>query len=211
VGSIVTDANAELEPERLANAELGISWTAARWSLRATGFRARLDDAIANVTLGEDAGLILRQRQNAGSIVARGLELEAELRPHPDLRLGAFAALTSSRFRETPELPELQDNRVPQVPRVHLGGFVDWSAPLELSLQAQLRHTGEQFDDDLNELALGGFTVVDALVSRPLGGGLQAFVAVENLLDAEYDVARTPTRSVGWPRTLRAGMRLFLP
>jgi outer membrane receptor protein involved in Fe transport len=211
VGSVVTGANAGLDPEQLTTAELGVSWSGSRGSLRATGFVSRLEDAIANVTLGVDSGLILRQRRNAGAVDARGLELEAELRPHAALRLGLFAAFTSSRFRGTPELPALADNRVPQVPRLHLGAFADWSAPLAAELAAQLRYTGEQFDDDRNELALGAFSVVDAMVSRPVAGGLQVFVAVENLFDTEYDVARTPTRSVGWPRTLRAGLRLFLP
>lgn len=211
VGSVVTDANPALLPERLRSGEIGLVWSGARGSLRATGFLERLEDAIANVTLGEESGLILRQRRNAGEIEAKGVELEAELRPHPDLRLAAFAAFTSSRFRGTPALPDLGGNRVPQVPRVHWGASVDWSAPLRLDLAAQLRHTGEQFDDDRNELALASFTVVDAMLSRPVTGGVHAFVAVENLLDVEYDVARTPLRSVGWPRTLRAGLRLFLP
>jgi outer membrane receptor protein involved in Fe transport len=211
VGSVVTGANPELTPERLTSGELGVSWSGARGSARVTGFVSRLEDAIANVTLAADPELILRERRNAGAVDAHGLELELDFRPHRALRLCAFAAATSSRFRGTPELPELAGNRVPQVPRVHLGASADWSAPFELDLSAQLRHTGEQLDDDRNELALRAFSVVDVAVTRPVGGGLQAFAAVENLLDAEYDVARTPTRSVGWPRTWRAGLRLFLP
>jgi len=27
----------------------------------------------------------------------------------------------------------------------------------------------------------------------------------------EYDVSRTPVVTIGWPRTVRAGLRLFLP
>jgi outer membrane receptor protein involved in Fe transport len=52
---------------------------------------------------------------------------------------------------------------------------------------------------------------VDVSASRELVRGVQAFLAVENLFDAEYDVGRTPIRTVGWPRTLRVGARLFLP
>jgi hypothetical protein len=35
-------------------------------------------------------------------------------------------------------------------------------------------------------------------------------VAGENLTDAEYDVGRTPLRTVGPPRTLRGGLRVRL-
>ena len=39
----------------------------------------------------------------------------------------------------------------------------------------------------------------------------QVYAAVENLLDTEYDVGRTPVRTIGWPRTFRAGVRIFAP
>jgi hypothetical protein len=31
------------------------------------------------------------------------------------------------------------------------------------------------------------------------------------VFNTEYDVARTPLRQIGWPRTFRAGLRLFRP
>jgi len=53
--------------------------------------------------------------------------------------------------------------------------------------------------------------VLDLSVSREILRGLQGFVAVENAFDAEYDVGRTPIRTIGWPRTVRVGARMFLP
>ncbi len=38
-----------------------------------------------------------------------------------------------------------------------------------------------------------------------------AFGTVENLVNMDYDVGRTPVRTIGWPRTVRAGIRVFLP
>lgn len=46
-----------------------------------------------------------------------------------------------------------------------------------------------------------------ALVSRSLSAASHVFVAVENLFDVEYDVGRTPVRTVGWPRSMRVGAR----
>ena len=31
------------------------------------------------------------------------------------------------------------------------------------------------------------------------------------MFDVEYDVARTPVRNIGWPFTIRGGVRVFLP
>jgi hypothetical protein len=45
-------------------------------------------------------------------------------------------------------------------------------------------------------------------VARRVAPGLEAFVAAENLLDAEIEVARTPVRSLAAPRLVRAGLRL---
>jgi hypothetical protein len=34
------------------------------------------------------------------------------------------------------------------------------------------------------------------------------FVSVENVFNADYDAGRTPIRLIGWPRTVRVGLRL---
>ena len=69
---------------------------------------------------------------------------------------------------------------------------------------------GEQNDDDLNteSFILQPYAVWDATVNRAITRGLNAFVAVENILDTEYDTARTPLRQIGWPRTVRVGARV---
>jgi outer membrane receptor protein involved in Fe transport len=63
----------------------------------------------------------------------------------------------------------------------------------------------------LNTLTLNDYVVVDASATRPLTRSLHLFLGVENLFNVEYDTGRTPLRSVGWPRTVRAGVRVFLP
>jgi outer membrane receptor protein involved in Fe transport len=142
---------------------------------------------------------------------ASGVELEADVRPAGKLVLSALAVFTSAHYGASSALPELQDKRVPQVPRYQLGLGASYSDPRALTFQAQLRIPGSQFDDDLNQFELKGFGVLDASATRSLAGGLQIFVGVENLFDAEYDVARTPLRTIGWPRTFRGGLRLYRP
>ncbi len=211
VGNVVTAANPDLGPERLRGVEGGLLISAARASARVTGYWNRLDGAVTNVTLSVTPSLISRERQNADRIGAAGIEVELDVRPVPALQITGTAAAGSSRFLATSVAPELGGNRVPQVPAYQLALGVTWIGPGRLTLAMQARAVGRQFDDDQNHLPLRPFGTIDVFASRPVGRSLHAFVSVENLFDVEYDVGRTPIRTIGWPRTVHAGFRLFLP
>jgi outer membrane receptor protein involved in Fe transport len=206
VGAVTTNANALLAPERLTGVEGGVVFTRGDVSARVTGFFNHLDDAVANVTTAVNT----RQRQNASQIRAAGVEIEADVRPHPAVSVRAFAAFTSSKFRSSEQLPALDGNRVPQVAQWQLGGTFTYADPQYLTTSVQVRGMGDQFDDDLNQFRLGAFGVVDVLVSRTLTHGVNAFFAAENLFDKQYNV-RTNPLTVGWPQTFRAGVRVFFP
>jgi outer membrane receptor protein involved in Fe transport len=206
-GNTQTNANPLLEPERLTSVEGGVLAGFAR----VTAFHNVLNNAISNVTLSSTPALITRERQNTDEVSASGVEIQGDLRPHPRVTVSLFAAFTSSHFSETPKQPAIQGNRVPQVPLYHIGAGLMADAQHIATFSVQARFVGDQFEDDLNELTLEDYVVVDASATRPLTKGLQLFLGVENLFDVEYDVGRTPVRSIGWPRTVRAGVRLFLP
>ena len=211
VGAIVTNPNAELDPERLSGFEAGALMTWPRTSARVTGFWNQLDGAITNVTISAPGAPILRQRQNTDTVRATGIEVEADVRAFERLTIGGLLALTRSRFSSAPAQPALEGNRVPQVPLYQLGATIAYLDPRGFTGSLQARWFGAQFDDDLNTLELGEYAVVDLAATQAVRRGLQVFVAVENLFDADYDVARTPLRSTGWPRSVRAGVRVFLP
>jgi outer membrane receptor protein involved in Fe transport len=186
-----------------------------RASARLTGFFNELDGAITNVTVarppGAPANQITRQRQNTDTVRAAGIEFEADLRPHPRFTVGGLAVLTRSKFTDAPAQPLIEGNRVPQVPSYQLGLTVTYVDPRGFTGSLQGRLFGAQFDDDLNAFELESYGVVDASASQEVMRGLHAFVALENLFDADYDVGRTPIRTIGWPRTVRIGVRVFLP
>lgn len=211
VGNIVTSPNPQLDPERLTGFEAGVLWARSGVSARVTGFWNQLAGAIANVTISTTPALIARQRQNTDTVRAAGLEVEADLRVHPSVRVGGLAAVTRSTFTSAPAQPALEGNRVPQVPSYQLGATATYLHPLGFTASAQARVVGAQFDDDLNRFELESYGVVDVSASQALRRGLHLFVSVENLFDADYDVGRTPIRTIGWPRTTRIGVRVFLP
>jgi outer membrane receptor protein involved in Fe transport len=210
-GNTQTNPNPLLEPERLTSIEGGVLVGTRRASVRATVFHNTLDEAISNVTLSTTPALITRERQNTDEVGASGVELEGDVRPHPRVTLSLFGAFMSAHYNDTPKQPAIQGNRVPQVPRYHVGAGAIAEVPRAATFSIQVRFTGDQFDDDLNTLTLEHYVVVDASATRQVSRTFHLFVGVENLFDVEYDVGRTPVRSIGWPRTVRAGIRLFMP
>jgi outer membrane receptor protein involved in Fe transport len=211
VGSTATNPNPLLMPEQFMGVEGGLLLSHRTSSLRITGFSTRLSDAVTNVTVSSTPALTVRERQNTDTVRATGLEIEAEFRPHPTLTVTGLAVLTASRFVTTPAQPALAGNFIPQVPRYQFGASVTWVDPRWFTVTADARMIGAQFEDDLNTLELRRFVVVGVSATREVVRRLQVFVAVENLFDAEYDTGRTPTRTIGWPRTARAGIRFYLP
>jgi outer membrane receptor protein involved in Fe transport len=208
VGNTVTSANPGLSPESAQTVEGGVLWRHRRASARGVAFWTDLDDAVTNVTLFSGPAGILRQRRNAGTIRARGLEVEGDWRVTPYLSFTGSAAVLDSRFRRSDE-PGLAGNRVPQVPRwqASIGARAVCGANL---VTLEWRGVGPQFDDDRNAFRLAPGSVIDLYAARSLRR-VQPFVAIENLFDAEIDVGRTPVRTVGTPRSIRVGLRVLFP
>nr|WP_228531147.1 MULTISPECIES: TonB-dependent receptor [Myxococcaceae] len=209
VGTVLTAANDALRAERLVGAEAGAELQPlALLTLRATGFWNRLEDPITNVTLAEplpDGST--RQRQNLGAARVQGVELGAEAR---FLRVWtALAAYTfvDSRVLEAPGNEALVGKELPQDPRHRATLQLAFDDPRLVTATAQLRVTGPQFEDDLNESGMGGVALVDLSLGRRLYRGLELFGAVENLFDREYLVGRAGVDTVGAPRMFRLGLR----
>jgi outer membrane receptor protein involved in Fe transport len=206
VGNVITAPNALLTPERARSVEGGVVWSRTRLTLRALGFWSRVDDAVVNVTVESTGGLIVRERQNAARIRAAGTELEAEVRLSPHLRVTMASAYTDSIFTEGP----LTGLRVPQVARLqHAIGGSGTRGPFRGSVD--WRFVGSQFDDDRNVFLLDQASTLDARIGWKAGRRTEVFVAMENVLDGEQEVGRTPLRTLGLPRTSRAGVRVVFP
>jgi len=210
VGNVLKLANETLAAERLGGVEGGALVTLSDHArLRANAFWMDLDRTVANVTLSVRPDVITRQRQNLGRARSQGVEVDA------DARLGRAWALSfgylfcDATVREFAADPSLEDLRLPQVPR-HSASLQARYDGRVAGAGVQVRWAGDQFEDDLNRLPLRGYVSVDAEARAPVGRRLAAFVGAENLTGARYDVGRTPVRTVGPPRSVRAGLRLNL-
>src|SRR4029453_14235664 len=72
----------------------------------------------------------------------------------------------------------------------------------------QMRYVGQQYEDDLNTLSLGGFAIVDLFLGWRVGGRWEAFFRPENALDRVYPVGRTADglETIGTPLLAHGGV-----
>ncbi len=204
---VTTRANAQLGNERLVGFEAGIDYAPSdRLRLSATAFDNRVRHAIANVTIGPN----LRERRNVDAVHARGVELGAAV------RLGTFTLDASLAYTdaqvEASDSPVLDGKRPAQTPELAGSATVAWAPGDGWRLAATVKHTGAQFEDDLQTDVLPAATTIDAFAQIPLRSGVSVILRGENLTD-ESVVTRNQAGSVdlGAPRTLWAGLRVALP
>ena len=221
VGNDLTEANAALEPETLTGLEAGWAWTGDRASLTATAFWNRIEDAVVNVTIGQGpatfpragfvpAGGVLRQRRNAGTIEATGVELDGRFDLTDALSLRAALSATDARVDGGAQAPQLTGLRPAQAPIWSAVAGVDWRPVDRLSLAADLRWESRRFEDDLNSRVLDAAGTIDVRAEWAMTPSATLWLAADNLSDAEVETAETGTgvASFGPPRTLSVGIRL---
>lgn len=204
---ITTRANAALKPERLRGFEAGVDFhPSENLNIALTAFDNRLKDAVANVTLNATT----RERQNVDAIRARGVEASADLRLG---RVDVSGALswTDAKVRASGTQAALDGLRPAQVPKLAASGTVAWHPADGWRLAATVRHTGAQFEDDLETDTLPAATTLDLYAQMPVGRFVSVVLRGENLTD-ETIVTRNQGGSIdlGQPRTLWAGIRLGL-
>lgn len=205
VGNVQTLANEYLEAERASNLEFGTRYSRERGSLRANIFWSRIEGPVSNITLSVTPNLITRQRRNVGSTLTRGLEIEGEL------RLGKFDVSAGYLFADPivesfPANVAVEGMLIPQVSR-HQFTFQAKYAAGKWLFSGQMRGSGEQYDDDLNQFRLEPFGQVDVYVSRRMSERIQIYTAVENVFNSRYSTGRTPIRTVSSPVNARVGIR----
>lgn len=219
VGNDVTEANAALKPERLYGVEAGAGLEGKGASLTATLFLNRLEDPVANVTIGQGpatfptagfipAGGVLRQRRNVGRIDAAGLEIEGRASLDERLVLTGSAMATDAEVDGGAQARQLTGKRPAQAPRVAASAGLEWRAGQHLDLFLAARHEGARFDDDLNTRRLAAATTLNLSARYALGASTRLELDLRNALDAEVATGRTGDGITSYdaPRSLRVGV-----
>ena len=143
----------------------------------------------------------------------RGVETEIEVRPLPAWRVLVSHVYNDAQVVAASRQPALQGKRLAQVPEHIVTLGVRYDNPAWVNVPANVRLVGRQFEDDLNTLPLNAYTVVDLQLSRPIAKWGEVFLALENLLNETYAIARTSDGivSIGGPRLVRDGFRVTYP
>ena len=220
VGNDITEANSALEPETLRGIETGLAYDRDGITWGATVFWNEIEDAIVNVTIGEGpgtfpragfvlAGGVLRQRQNAGTIEAWGVELNGSIQATEALSLNAALSWTDAEVDGGTAAPQLTGLRPAQAPEWSATAGLDWRATQRLTLGLAARYESARFDDDLNSRTLDPAVTLDARAEWLAREGVMVWAAVDNACDEEVEVSMTGTDVAGYapPRTVRAGVR----
>jgi outer membrane receptor protein involved in Fe transport len=200
----ITEANANLVPEKLYGVELGFSYeplNTVRGSI--TYYRNWLEDGVGNVTVAfgpgffplggfVPAGGVLRQRANIDRTRIDGVEVNGELDVATNWTLIGRYQYANARITSFDDNPGLIGNRPVQTPR-----HVAYAAARHVFSKGWLtlegRYSSGQFDDDLNERRLDAIFTVNASLGFRITDSVTLTGAIENLFDAEVISAVTAT------------------
>lgn len=204
---VTTNANAALTNEKLVGFEGGIDFRPSDTvTLSITGFDNKVKHAIANVTIGTN----LRERRNVDAIHATGVEMSANLRMG-QFRFDASLALTDARVEASGLSAALDGKRPAQTPKVAASGTLSWQPRPGWQFAATVRHTGAQFEDDLETDVLPAATTLNAYVEVPLAGPFSLVLRGENLTDTQVQTRnQVGSIDLGLPRTVWAGVKVRL-
>ncbi|HUQ18183.1 MAG TPA: TonB-dependent receptor [Gemmatimonadaceae bacterium] len=217
----VTEANAQLEAERLSGLEGGFDLEIGPEVLaRFTAFTNRVASPILDITIGTagntaqviaPCGLMpakqtCLQRQNVRALRSNGIESDFVWRPSAYWRFNAGYSYNSTRVK-APGQPVDGMRALRSAPNASMAG-VSFDNPRWFSASIEARHVGPRFDDDLNTIELAPFDLVGFRLNRDVGRRVTARLKVENLFDEEFQVTRTRAglAELGAPRWVTFGL-----
>ena len=114
---------------------------------------------------------------------AQGVELQGDWRPLRGLDLTANYTFDDDENRSAGAL-HLQLARRPK-DTANLAATYVW--PVRLSTTLAVRYADRSFDNDLTDVVLKSYTLLDIRAAYPLRDGLELYARVENLTDKRYE------------------------
>jgi outer membrane receptor protein involved in Fe transport len=203
VGAQLTLPNGNLLSERATGWETGVASQRAWGVVRASYFLTQVNRPIVALFLSTNKYM----RENLAQIESRGVSLDYELMPLRWLALdGGYQYAHGVVSRGTQDY----GNWIPEVARNLATLNVRASRPRFGTLALEGRLSGKMFDDDANMFLLAGYFRLDAYGSHTFHSRFDVFAAGENLTGQSIEVSKTPTTTLGQPRTARVGFTVRL-
>jgi Fe(3+) dicitrate transport protein len=223
----------ELDPELSWNYEAGFRSAPARGvKLSAAFFRLDYDNQIVPANLSGGVGAALT---SAGETLHQGLEFDGRWdtgvtfnSPHNFYVRTAYTYVGIAEFRGVRfssvggfNTVSVTGNRLVYSPKHLAAATIGYSHPIGVDTLVEALHTGEQFSDDLNTIAVSpngqrglipSYTVWNATINYRIGKleryAPTIFFAIKNLADDTFIVDRSRGIMVGIPRLVQGGLKI---
>ncbi len=151
----------------------------------------------------------------AGRLASRGAEWAIALSPTPAWRLNANAAYTHARYRDYDFANgTYSGNTPPNVPTLiaNAGASYRIASTWPVEIGVSVRHVGDRYASDANNVRLLAYNVVNAQVSIEPCGGTQVSLRVRNLADRTYGAWADPFYPdqilIGAPRSIELALNM---
>ncbi len=185
--------NKALRPEQANSWDAGIEQHAigGRLLLSATYFERHSRELIEFFDCTTPDGLCASEPfgyyANVARTLARGTELQAAFSASEALNISANYTLTDTEDQSVGS--STFGNELPRRPRNAANLLTTYRWPFRLTTDVAVRYGGRSFDDAANDIALGGYVLVDLRLSYAVKDHCELYARVENLTDKHYETA----------------------
>lgn len=183
--------NSALGPETADSVEVGSRWQGRVFSLSASVYRIKLDNAITSFEVPDFSGTGRDFFTNAGRSTRDGIELEAGWQVSQSLRFSVGYSGSDFEFgRFDTADGDFSGNQLPGVPRHRFGGQAEYRGPNGLEAVLALSRVGEFYADNENQATNPARTESRIEVVQRWSAGswrVAASFGVFNILDQRYN------------------------
>lgn len=177
-----TDPATAIRPQTSRDLEAGLRWVHGTWRTELRAYRSQLTDEIGYDPAGNGPwGPGTGANVNFDPTRRQGLELDAQWKAGPALKLSVNAALRQATFRSGP----YAGRDVPLAPGRTVSLRADWTPATGHLVTAGLNWVGEQHPDFANQCRMPSYTTLDARYAYQWRQ-VEFSLGVRNLFDRDY-------------------------
>ncbi len=211
---------AEVKPEKTDSFDLGLRYSSRLIQAQLAGWYIHYDNRIISTLTTLEGGGTLTTDRNVGTVKSKGVDASLGITPIRNISLYGFASYIDAKLQDDAVDPTTgaitaatAGKFVVETPKWQYGGRVQASFD-PVSIGAQVKHVGQRYVTDVNDLIAAGYTTVDldARFDLAFAGLDKTFfqLNVSNLFNERYfgnlstgtSSASTTRYTFGAPRTV---------
>lgn len=193
-------------PEKTDAYDLGLRYSSRLIQAQLAAWYIKYNNRIISSTIDlEDGAGTINADRNVGKVDTKGVDFSLGIQPIKGVSLYGFVSYTDSELKENAGTLLTAGKFVVETPEWQYGGRAQVSFN-PISVGMQVKHTGDRFVTDVNDIVAKGYTVVDldARLSLAFAGLEKTFfqLNVSNLFNEKYfgNLTTTSAFATGTPR-----------